>query len=314
MESSGTLNIPSSDNDPHQAAAARARIEALSDVYHGNKPLWDAAAPTNPSAASTAVSTATASAKSIGLKAGQYAKAKLPSRKKPIFAAFAGFILMFLAFKSPLIISEIKYLNSAKTPPAPVVNPASIAEPAPPEYTITIPKINVTSPVIYEASYSEVAIQKALQNGVVQYANTAPPGTPGNTVIVGHSSNDWWQPGNFKFIFVLLDKLAVGDRFSINYESKKYVYEVTTISIVEPTDLSVLLPTGEPTVTLITCTPPGTSWRRLIVKAKQISPVPQAIQPHRSTNPEGVALPGNAPRLTEQIKRLWQNLVSGIND
>ena len=40
----------------------------------------------------------------------------------------------------------------------------------------------------------------------------------------------------------------------------------------EPTDVSVLKQTDEPYLTLMTCYPPGTTSKRLIVKLKQISP------------------------------------------
>jgi hypothetical protein len=92
--------------------------------------------------------------------------------------------------------------------------------------------------------------------------------------IFGHSSNDWWQPGNYKQIFVLLDKLKAGDQIEITYQSKRYTYEVTGSRVVLPTAMSVLDPTSSPTLTLITCTPIGTSLKRLVVTAKQIDPAP----------------------------------------
>src|SRR5262249_21179842 len=155
--------------------------------------------------------------------------------------------------------SQLKYLTAKPAAVStPIASQASAAVSADP--TISIPKINVNAPVVYEPSVNEAAVLKALVNGVVHYGTSVTPGQNGNMVIVGHSSNDWWQPGNYKFVFVLLDKLSVGDQFSINYQSHRYVYEVTNVKVVMPTDLSVLTNTPTPTATLITCTPPGTSW------------------------------------------------------
>ncbi len=112
-------------------------------------------------------------------------------------------------------------------------------------------------------------------------------------------------------MFVLLDKLVAGDTFTVNYNSKQYVYEVTGSKVVPPTDLSVLNQTDEPTMTLITCTPPGTSWQRLVVTAKQIGPPTTsetpAPKPTESVT-QSEKLPGNAPGIGQRISEWWRNL------
>lgn len=237
----------------------------------------------------------------------------VPSPLKPILSAVGAFIFLLVIFKSQIIFSQLKYLTSKTTTPTTAVTaPAAAVIPAAP--TISIPKINVDTPVVYQSSIQENDILTSLQNGVVHYGTTPVPGQGGNMVIVGHSSNDWWEAGNYKFVFVLLDKLVVGDQFSINYQSHRYVYQVTNVKVVLPTDLSVLAPTTTPTATLITCTPPGTSWKRLVVQAKQISPDPsQAAAPGQTYAQTGpVQLPGNAPSFTSQLKDGWNNIVHGV--
>ncbi len=244
------------------------------------------------------------------------------SRLKFISIGLASFVVFALVFNAPMIISQINYLfnppqvsesvnlpteaQEVNTTPTPV-------EIVPPENIVTIPKINSSAPLVMEPSQQESNIQKALQNGVVHYAGTAVPGEVGNVVIVGHSSNDWWEPGNYKFVFALLDKMAVGDKVQINYSSKKYVYEVTETKVVLPNDLSVLNQTSEPTLTLITCTPPGTSWKRLIVVAKQIEPLPSAkVQPQLTDSKavESVSLPGQVPSFGEQIRTFFGKIIA----
>ncbi len=241
-------------------------------------------------------------------------KPRPTSRLRPIAGAVGTFVLLMVVFKAQVIVSQIGYLLHKNNQPAVAELPVAGAQTAPPEPLINIPKINVSVPVIYEPSIDEAKIQKDLEGGVVHYGNTAVPGQPGNSVIVGHSSNDWWEPGNYKFVFILLDKLAAGDNFSVNYNSVKYVYEVTSVTIVAPNDLSVIQPTPEPTITLITCTPPGTSWKRLIVKAKQVSPAPTTATASTdlSQPDHGQRLPGNAPGLLTQVSLAWKNITTTV--
>ena len=230
-----------------------------------------------------------------------------PSHLKPILNALIFFMATFALFKSPVLLSQLGYrFNPPKAPAAPVVTVATTTE-----STLTIPKLNVNAPIIYQSSIAEADIQRSLQNGVVHYSTTAKPGQPGNTVIVGHSSNDWWEPGNYKFVFVLLDKLVVGDKVSLSYEGKYYVYEVYESKVVEPTDLTVLAQTPGHNLTLLTCTPAGTNWRRLIVRAKQISPAPQNnVKIAQGNTQGGQLLPGSAPGIGSQLSRFWQNLIN----
>ena len=213
---------------------------------------------------------------------------------KPIIGFIGILFIVFVISQSPIIFNQIRFLFN-KPSTNQVNNFAD--EKIGPQSIISIPKINVTAPIVYASSNDEVSIDNALKNGVVHYAGTALPGELGNSVVVGHSSNDWWQPGDYKFVFILLDKLIPGDTFSVNYQSKRYVYKVTEVKTVLPTDLSVLAPTSDATFTLITCTPAGTDWKRLVVKATQIAgPNPRTTSTEQTsaTSPSAnSALPGD---------------------
>lgn len=228
-----------------------------------------------------------------------------------------GTILVFvLVFNSQWFISQFMYLfNNPKNTQSSVsttepAKPSAVpeAEVVGPQNEIIIPKIGLTAPIVFIDTNSEVEVLKALQNGVVHYYGTAYPGEVGNTAFFGHSSNDWWEPGNYKFVFVLLEKLSVGDVYEIHYNSRKYVYKVTQTKIVPPNDLSVLNQTSKPTSTLITCTPPGTSWQRFVVVADQIQPAPQANQGSSETKSDTKAnqkLPSAPPSIWQQIRNLF---------
>lgn len=141
---------------------------------------------------------------------------------------------------------------------------------------LEIPAIGVKAPVISEPGTVEWQIQLALRRGVVRYAGTAEPGRNGNAVLFGHSSGQPWAPGDYKFVFTLLDKLQPGDEIKVDYQGTRYTYLVTGSEVVPPTAISVLRQTTEPTLTLITCTPVGSSTKRLVVHAKLIRPLPSA--------------------------------------
>jgi len=176
---------------------------------------------------------------------------------------------------------------------------------------LIIPKINVNVPVVYSVTTVEdSAIQTALEQGVVHYnlpgANST-PGQDGNGVVLGHSSNDVFDPGGYKFAFVLLDKLQNGDLFYMNYQGKRYVYKVSDKKIIKPTEWRTLQQTTDkPTMILVTCTPAGTAQSRLLVYGEQISPDPASASAKPANNEDSnpAAIPGNSPTFFERLKEL----------
>jgi len=63
--------------------------------------------------------------------------------------------------------------------------------------------------------------------------------------------------------------LKVGDTIEVESIGRTLRYRVTQLKIVEPTDVSVLDPTDEPSVTLVTCYPfyyVGNAPQRYIVR------------------------------------------------
>jgi sortase A len=146
---------------------------------------------------------------------------------------------------------------------------------------LVIPKLGLESPLVFDAkSAGEEDMQEALEYGVVHYnlpGAHSLPGEKGNSVYLGHSSGDIFYGGAFKYIFSKLNRLAAGDTFYINYNSKRYIYSVDHTEVILPTQLDKLyINDGNAWVTLVTCDPPGSSAYRLLIYAKQISPDPTA--------------------------------------
>lgn len=159
---------------------------------------------------------------------------------------------------------------------------------------LLVPKINVDVPIVESSSIDEKDILKALENGVVRYPTTAKPGERGNVFIVGHSSNYRWAKGSYNYVFTNLNKLQKGDLITVYFEETKYVYRVFEILVVSPKEVSVLNQTEESIISLMTCDPPGTAWKRRVVKAIQIEPDPKTNKEREVKTNSGVqGLVGN---------------------
>jgi len=140
--------------------------------------------------------------------------------------------------------------------------------------TLLIPKINVNAPIVYPTESSNEAILNAIKSGVAHYPNTAMPGRVGNVFLTAHSSYYWWSGGEFNQVFALLDKLAVGDLVYVYHQGSKYIYRVNKSFVVSPSQVDILNTNTQPILTLMTCTPVGTSLRRLVVQAELVGRPP----------------------------------------
>lgn len=215
-------------------------------------------------------------------------------------AAFVGLIMTFVFFNEVFVAP---FISPSKTVSAtPIVGTSLEVGPEP---KIIIPKINLEVPVVYDlGTIEEDPIQDALEDGVVHYAASPEPGEKGNSVIVGHSSNNILNSGKYKFAFVLLNRLEQDDVFYIHKDGTRYTYKVFEKKVVAPTDVSVLGPSSrDNTMTLITCDPPGTSINRLIIVGEQISPDPAGnTEAEIELDPTSTEeLPSNAPTLWSRI-------------
>lgn len=146
--------------------------------------------------------------------------------------------------------------------------------------TLMIPKLNVEVPVTFGSGNSIEEMNIAMSNGVAQFSlpgASAVPGQIGNFVISGHSAGNIYQQSNYKFIFSGLTRMVADDLIYMDYSGVRYTYKVTGTRVVDPSDVNSLRQIandniGKPMITLITCTPLGTSKYRLLVYGEQIYP------------------------------------------
>lgn len=148
-----------------------------------------------------------------------------------------------------------------------------LIEPVSREFGIVIPKINANSlvvPNVDAGNYDEYS--QRLLEGVAHAKGTVFPGEQGNSYLFAHSVLNPWEVPRYNAQFWLLDKLEKNDLVFAFYKGKQFDYKVVEKTVVEAGETSYLTASyDEPVLTLQTCTPPGTTWRRLIVVAKLVA-------------------------------------------
>lgn len=105
---------------------------------------------------------------------------------------------------------------------------------------------------------------KILNQGIWRWPNGSTPDKGGNTVFIGHRFT-YTQP---KGVFYYLNKVQLGDEIGVWWNNKLYVYKVSTISEVPPTQTSIEDPTSDARLTIFTCTPLWLPNNRLVVVAQ----------------------------------------------
>ena len=136
---------------------------------------------------------------------------------------------------------------------------------------LSIPRIHLEDIVLEGASSHSLLL------GPAHLTDTAMPGAVGNAAIAGHRDT----------FFRHIHSLRYGDDIYVLRNGRLFHYVVRSRKVVEPTNLSVLRPTKDGELTLITCYPThaiGPAPERLIVVAKLVSkPEPAAVSEEAAT-------------------------------
>ena len=158
---------------------------------------------------------------------------------------------------------EFKELKETKT---------NVAETNVPKYYyLSIPKLNIK-----EARVETFPPTLSPDDALGHYIGSVLPGKVGNTFIYGHSVLPFfYNSKNYKTIFSTLNTLEIGDLIYIKYNNKEYKYIVESKISVSPERVNPLgyykpAYLNESTVTLMTCDPPGTKLKRLLVNAVMV--------------------------------------------
>jgi sortase A len=133
---------------------------------------------------------------------------------------------------------------------------------------IVIPRLNVSAIV------REGVDARTLRRAVGHVVGTALPGERGNAALAAHRDT-FFRP---------LKDVRSGDRILVETPAGTFAYVVRDTRVVEPTELSVLDPTPDRTLTLVTCYPfhfIGSAPQRFIVRATGDAAVPAEASPTR---------------------------------
>ncbi|KKQ98706.1 MAG: hypothetical protein UT22_C0001G0024 [Parcubacteria group bacterium GW2011_GWC2_39_11] len=132
---------------------------------------------------------------------------------------------------------------------------------------IEIPKIEISAPLIFTDKENDV--YGALDNGVVHFPDSAMPGEPGQTLILGHSAPLNWPKTKYDWIFSNLNKLQAGEEIFVYYNCQKITYNVQSKYFLDRgEDLPKPLTASDNVLILISCWPPGKDYKRIAVEAK----------------------------------------------
>ncbi len=129
---------------------------------------------------------------------------------------------------------------------------------------ITISKIGIELPIYHGTSDSVLNIAV----GHLEGSSFPVGGENSHTVLSAHRGLPSAK------LFTDLDRMEVGDTFTITILDKTLAYQVDQIRIVEPNDTNpISIIEGEDYCTLLTCTPYGINTQRLLVRGKRIDTI-----------------------------------------
>lgn len=153
------------------------------------------------------------------------------------------------------------------------VKKVEVLTPIDPEFSIVVPKIAANSKVYANTNAAnEKEYLDILEKGVAHTLGTAFPGEGGHIFLFAHSTDYFWNVGNYNAVFYLLYKLEKGDEVNLFYKGQRYVYKVIGSEVVDPSEVQYLTrKTNREFLTLQTCWPPGTTLKRLLVFAVRVA-------------------------------------------
>jgi len=139
-----------------------------------------------------------------------------------------------------------------------------------PEY----PAISIADPFVGRIEIPRVGVSAVILQGVDDatirravghFPETPMPGQPGNMALAAHRTTDFYG----------LRNIRLGDEVRVVSARGTFKYRVEKTWVVRPEDVSVLDPSPEKVLTLVTCFPfdfQGAAPKRFIVRARSLDP------------------------------------------
>lgn len=131
------------------------------------------------------------------------------------------------------------------------------------DFRISIPSIGLDS-------ISTLVYSNHFEENLAHLPGSALPGEKGNAFVTGHSMLPNLAPKGSKAFFAKLPEVKKGDEIIVDALGQRYIYKVSELKIVDPKDISVIMPpdSNGRYISLMTCVPPGFNTKRLVVIGK----------------------------------------------
>lgn len=171
--------------------------------------------------------------------------------------------LFFRLFRDP-IRQEIQYQQYQASPARTELVPPNH------DFALLIPEIGASSTIVPDVDSRDSRVyQRALSRGIAHAQGTGKPGGGKNIFLFAHSSADLLTAERYNSVFYLLHHLVPGDEIKVWYHNQLYTYRVTSQKLTAPSATEYLTSTtNTETLNLMTCWPPGTTLKRLIISAE----------------------------------------------
>ncbi len=158
-------------------------------------------------------------------------------------------------------LSGVDYNNASNWLP-PTYKDAVVAENLS-SYFVSIPKLKIENAIVS-------TVDTDLSSHLVHFPGTAIPPNKGTSAIFGHSTlPQLYDSKNYKTIFANIHQLKIGDNIIVSSNNTLYTYKISDMLITDPEDTSYLAQKYDASyLDIVTCTPPGTTWKRLVIKAR----------------------------------------------
>lgn len=131
------------------------------------------------------------------------------------------------------------------------------------EFKITVPRLKLEE-------IKTLVDSQDFENNLAHLPGSALPGEKGNVFITGHSGLPGPLNPDRRAFFKNLPDMRKGDQIFVEAGGQKFEYIVEKLIIVDPKETWVINPpdNNDRYLSLMTCVPPGTTLKRLIVLAK----------------------------------------------
>lgn len=148
----------------------------------------------------------------------------------------------------------------------------------PPTNRLIIWKINLDVPVVdskykKESDFTQWNFDEELENWVVKYPTTPLPWKIWNTLIFGHTSQEWREKNPYWTVFSKIPNLVVWDEITVIRWGKLYKYKVIEKVVVSPKGVDTQYKKYQnwDFLTLMWCYPIWRTDKRMMITAERIS-------------------------------------------